>query len=224
MEKHVIIVGEVNTMEDYEKDVHNFEVLKKGWFKPRETARYLADFASKKEIFLLLWLVSFASAISNVGTEGSEDFLGDTNIWLLIAGIIILAPLLGYIGFALSTLVLWLVGKIFGGKAKFKQLFRALIGASLPAVIASPFYLAWAILEPETYLNPALGATTPLAIVAGLLLFVTGVWAFINEIIAVSEVHEFSIGKAIITIIVPIIVLVILFVVLFVVIIGAFMI
>jgi hypothetical protein len=207
-------------MEEFEKDVHNFEPLKQGWFKPRETARYLADFATKKEIFLLLWLVSFASAISNVGTEGTDEVVGDVNIWLIILGVIIFAPLLGYIGFVLSAGLTWLVGKMFGGKGKFKSLFRAFIGASLPAIIASPFYLAWAILEPTTYLNPTLGATTPIAIIAGLLLFVTSVWAFVNQVIAVAEIHEFSIGKAILTILLPIIVLVIIFVVIFIAIIG----
>lgn len=190
--------------------MENFEPLKDGWFKPRETTRFLIDHASKKYILFLLWVTTYANAI----VSGSSGELGNgLNIYLLLLIAFIIAPILGYLSHMLNALILFIFGKIAKGEAKIKDLFRMSIGATMPLLFAFPFSFAWAVLDPENYL--ALEPTTmgPVGIVAGLTAFATSIWALVNLVIGVSEAHKFSIGKAIFTIFTPIILLIILFVV-----------
>ena len=67
--------------------------------------------------------------------------------------------------------------------------------------------LAWAILEPESFLNEKLLTDAPIEIIGNIVLFVSTFWSLVNMVIAISEANRFSIGKALFTIFIPIIVL-----------------
>ena len=183
---------------------NNFEPLKDGWFKPRATARYLIDHASTKYIIFLMSILTIASATVN----GSDRADLDVNIlWMILLGVVILSPLLGAISFAISAFFMWIIGKIVKGTGSFKDLFKALIGANIPLLLAFPFMLTWAILEPQSYVNQELSTGSPIEVIASIVLFISGIWILVNMIIAISEAHRFSIGKALFTVFIPIVVL-----------------
>lgn len=188
---------------------NNFEPLKDGWFKPRLTARYLIDQASTKYIIFLLSVLTIASVTVN----GSNSEGLDVDIlWIVLLVVAIFSPLLGAVSFAISAFFAWIVGKIVKGEGSFKDLFKALIGANIPMLLAFPFMLTWAILEPQSYVNQELLTGSPIETIASMVLIVSGIWSFVNMIIAVSEAHRFSIGKALFTVLLPIVVFIALIV------------
>ena len=189
---------------------NNFEPLKDGWFKPRATARYLIDHASTKYIIFLMSILTIASATVDVSDR--VDLNVDI-LWMILLGVVILSPLLGAISFAFSAFFVWIIGKIVKGTGTFKDIFKALIGANIPMLLAFPFMLTWAILEPQSYMNQELSTGSPIEVIASIVLFVSGIWSLINLVIAISEAHRFSIGKALFTVFLPIIVLIALVVV-----------
>ncbi len=173
----------------------SFEPLKDGWFKPRETARYLIEHASTKYIIFLMsifTIVNITIAMNGINTGSLE---GDI-LWIALFIVAILAPLIGTILFVLFAFILWIVGKVVRGEGAFKGLFKAVIVAYIPVLLAFPFMLTWAILEPQSYLNEQLLTGAPIESIASMVFFVSGLWSFINIIITVSEAHRFSVWKA----------------------------
>ena len=189
---------------------NNFEPLKDGWFKPRETARFLIDHASTKYIIFLMSVLAIASATVNGGNSGGVD---EDILWIIFLFAVIFSPLLGAISFAISAFFSWIIGKIVKGEGTFKDLFKALIGANIPMLLAFPFMLTWAILEPQSYVNQEISTGSPIEIIASIMLLISVVWSFVNMIIVISEAHRFSIGKALFTVFLPVIVLIALLIV-----------
>lgn len=181
----------------------NFEPLKDGWFRPRETARYLIDYASKKYIIFLMSILTIVSATVNANHPSIDTDI----LWVVFLLVVIFSPLLGVISFALSAFLVWIIGKIVKGEGSFKDLFKGLIGANIPMLLAFPFMLAWAILEPQSFLNVELLTGTPIELIGNIMLLISSIWSLVNIVIAISEAHRFSIGKALFTIFAPIIVL-----------------
>ena len=185
----------------------DFEPLKNGWLKPRETARYLINDASIKYIIFLMSLLTIASATINSSNNSNIEV---NMLWKALLAISIFSPLLGAISFGVIAFFMWIIGKVAKGEGSFKDLFRALIGSNIPLLLAFPFMLTWAILEPESYLNEEVVAGSPIEVVGIITLLISIVWTFINMVIAISEAHKFSIGKALFTIFVPFILLIVL--------------
>lgn len=83
---------------------NNFEPLRDGWFKPRETTRYLIDHASTKYIIFLMSILTIASAT----IQGNN--VNDTNVdvlWIIFILVVILSPFMGQLHL---QLVLFLCG------------------------------------------------------------------------------------------------------------------
>ena len=181
----------------------DFEPLKYGWFRPRETARYLIDYASTKYIIFLMSILTIISATVN-GNHSSIDI---DLLWVVFLLVVIFSPLVGVVSVAISAFFPWIIGKMVKGEGSFKDICKVSIGANIPLLLAFPFMLAWAILEPESFLNEKLLTDAPIEIIGNIVLFVSTFWSLVNMVIAISEANRFSIGKALFTIFIPIIVL-----------------
>ena len=65
-------------------------------------------------------------------------------------------------------------------------------------------------MEPRTYLNQDISTGSLIEIIANIMLFISSIWSLASMIIAISEAHRFSTGKALFTILLPAIVLFVL--------------
>ena len=124
-------------------------------------------------------VVALAAAIGGLGTIiGPGDFRFGR--WILAA---ILAPT---VGLAIGTGILWLIGKLFSGKAEFMQMFRPLGYAYAPSALS---------------IVPFIGG------------LVGGIWSLVCAVIAVRESEEVSTGSAVAIVLIPSAVLLIIAVV-----------
>ncbi|MBS3125693.1 YIP1 family protein [Candidatus Woesearchaeota archaeon] len=100
---------------------------------------------------------------------------------LMLPGLIIL-PIMMVVGLLVSTLVLWIIAMIFGGRASFMELLRP-IGHSM--------MLSW---------------VTVIPIIGPFLSFFVGIWSIVMDVIIVREVFDFSTGKAVTVVLIPVVV------------------
>jgi hypothetical protein len=125
-------------------------------------------------------VVAIAAAIGGLGLAiGPGDFKFGS--WLFS---IILAPTLGL---AIGTGILWLVGKLFSGKAAFMEMFRPLGYAYAPSALA---------------IIPWIGSLVGWA------------WSMVCAIIAVRESEDVSTGAAAAIVLIPAVIVFILVVIL----------
>lgn len=106
---------------------------------------------------------------------GLDSAMGGGSITGWIVGGLIGAP----IGLAIWTAIVLVVGKMFGGQADFKGLYRSLGYASAPT------------------------AASIIPIVGGIL----ALWGLVTSVVAVRESHQISTGQAVATVLLPAIIL-----------------
>lgn len=117
-------------------------------------------------------VVAIAAGIAGLGPIFSAvDFKFGT--WI---GSIILAPTLGL---AIGAGILWLIGKLFGGKAAFMEMFRPLGYAYAPQALG---------------IVPIIGG------------FIGGIWSIVCAVIAVRESEEVSTGSAVGIVLIPLVI------------------
>lgn len=94
-----------------------------------------------------------------------------------------LAAIFGIIGFAIISGLLHLIATLLGGKGDYGRL------AYLLAAVSVPFSLFSSLIAPIPYL--------------GCLTFLLSLYIIVLEVLAIDGVHQFGVGKAIITLLIP---------------------
>lgn len=123
-----------------------------------------------------MMVVAAAALVGGLGTligPGKFTFGG----WILAA---ILAPT---VGLAIGTGILWLIGKLFSGKAAFMEMFRPLGYAYAPYALS---------------IIPFIGG------------LIGGIWGLVCSVIAVRESEEVSTGQAVAIVLIPVVIILIL--------------
>jgi len=132
-----------------------------------------------------LIVVVAAALIGGLGAA-----LGDRDITQWIIGSLIGAP----IGLAIWSAIMLVVGKMFGGQADFKGLYRSLGYSSAPS------------------------AAQTIPVVGGVLIL----WGLATSVVAVRESHQISTGQAVTTVLLPLIILSVIVFIFFAAVITAF--
>lgn len=185
------------------------------WLHPKQTARYMMNVKSTGFAILVMSIGYIGTLLSGVMDVG-------ISVWGMILLCVILAPISGVIGTALSALVAWLFGKLFKGTATFSELFKVMSLATIPFITLIPFYLIWLFTSPDSLLIWDYTGPTPwIYWPATLASIVSSIWSFVIAVGAVAEAHQFSNWRAFFTLLIPGLIFgVIAFVLIFIVIIG----
>lgn len=150
-------------------------------------------------------LVAMAGA-HRLLTGGYAVFETAPPLWRLLLKASIGAALGWMLYFIISAIWSW-VGTLFKGKGNHRDMYTCLIYALLPSIVSLivlfPVYLVAAVGGIESW-SPSL-ATSVDFLIDGVLL-ISGIWSLVNVVTAIAVVHEFSIGKAILTFLFPAIV------------------
>ncbi|WP_102692446.1 Yip1 family protein [Rummeliibacillus pycnus] len=192
-------------MNQPQKQPQNYEIQPffSTWLHPKKTAQYLID--HKKWTYALIFVLLGGMASGITGLEDTT-YYPTYSTWILLLGCIVAGPFIGIVSVSISTFFTWLIGKIFGGKGSFEDIFKVTSLTAIPTIGISPFLLVWMANFPLTYFDT--GQETNLvtimsAIVFWLVTLVTGIWAFVINVAGVAIAHRFSNWKAFFTIIIP---------------------
>ena len=188
----------MNNFEEHEK-LNPFTAI---WTRPRAAVRHVIEEKSSGFIFLLIVLAGFAAGL--LSTLDSELFLP-------VGGMILLALFFGPIGVVISTAigagVYLLIGKLFKGKSTYTEMFRAILTGQIPQVWLIPLILLWMLLLPETYFLQAedmlFAEPDFLSLVFLIILVIISIWTFFVQCKAIAEAHRFSAWKGFFVIMIP---------------------
>lgn len=98
------------------------------------------------------------------------------------------------IGFTVGVAIFHLCARILGGRNQYSKLFQAMAMSTLPSLLTAPFLVLDLSLRTPTLWPWAS--------------FVGSVWTLILNVIAVREVHGFSTGRALATLLLPLLLIV----------------
>lgn len=192
-------------MNQPQKQPQNYEIQPffSTWLHPKKTAQYLID--HKKWTYALIFVLLGGMASGITGLEDTT-YYPTYSTWILLLGCIVAGPFIGIVSVSISTFFTWLIGKIFGGKGSFEDIFKVTSLTAIPTIGIAPFLLVWMANFPLTYFDT--GQETNLvtimsAIVFWLVTLVTGIWAFVINVAGVAIAHRFSNWKAFFTIMIP---------------------
>ncbi len=189
------------------------------WMHPKQTARYMIDAKSIGYAILIMSIAYIGAMLTGLI---DSDFLLNVSPWIIVLFCVILAPISAIIGTAFSTLIFWLVGKLFKGSATFSEMFKGLSLAGVPFIALIPFYLIWLFTSPESLMDANYMESAPWIFWPSILMTaVTSIWSMVITVGVVAEAHRFSNWKAFFTVLIPSIVgVIILFILLIIIFIG----
>lgn len=189
------------------------------WMHPKQTARYMIDAKSIGYAILVMSIAYIGAMLTGLI---DSNFLLDVSPWIIVLFCVILAPISAIIGTAFSTLILWLVGKLFKGSATFSEMFKGLSLAGVPFIALIPFYLIWLFTSPESLMDANYMESAPWIFWPSILMTaVTSIWSMVITVGVVAEAHRFSNWKAFFTVLIPSVVsIIILFILLIIIFIG----
>ncbi|MGN4125589.1 Yip1 family protein [Lysinibacillus sphaericus] len=190
------------------------------WIHPKQTARYMIDVKS-------VWYAILIMSIGYIGLMLTElidkESMLDFSPWLIILFCIILSPISGTIGTAISAFITWLVGKLFKGTASYSDLFKGLSLTAIPYTVLIPLFIIWLFISPESLMDANFAGSVPWIFwLSTFATVVVAIWSVVISVGVVAEAHQFSNWKAFFTIFIPsIIIFIIILVLVLVIFIGA---
>lgn len=179
-----------------------FDIFTAVWLHPRLTTNYVLARWSIWQAMLIIFFGAMSITLYNFSGSIEGDI---APLWHSPSGYLITAALAGLvtalIGFAFNTFFVWLLGKLLRGHATFKELFKALSVASIPAATLFPIVAGWLFLSFSTFTNPDL--MVGLHTVMAFAFFIIAIWSFVISIAAVSEAQGFGNWAAFFTVVLP---------------------
>lgn len=171
--------------------------------KPRDTIRYVVNNDATMNFWLLIYFVGLSASLDNIARR--DDYSFDMIVIVLL---LIFAPISGLIQVYFSAWVFSWFGRVFGGAANSEGLRASILWSSVPAIFILPISLITTIIGATNMvsLNALIHTHVILFALYWLLLIVEliiGIWCFVNLVRMISEVQEFSAGKAFLSIVLP---------------------
>lgn len=176
------------------------------YFQRDEGYKSLEKKTDWKEAFLGAYIVTvFLYMVSSVLITAE---LGVSWIWGIVGSLVV-----AFIGLVISSTIgvgiIFLLLKVFGGKAEFTDTLKFALSLSILPSIAS---ILLSVIDPAFYGGAE--AYTGLSIIFSLLSFAVAIWAFVVAVLVYSRLHTLSVGRTVLALLIPvIIVLVIIFII-----------
>ena len=178
------------------------------WHSTRETTRYVIENKPLKYSIILAGISGIPTSLNSAG-ELTKNF--DLSIWLILLGALILGPILGLIGWGISTVLYTSVGKLFGGSGTFEEMAKAMGIVLIPTIWLTPYWIISMLIAQSgvAQFNPYSGYTGVgllWLMISSIVLITFGIWVIVIQSKAIGEVHQFSSLRGFVTLVIPAIV------------------
>jgi len=211
----------MNKFEDFEKNLDETRITPdtifyKLWFSPRLVFRFINKHKYEKHLTLLLMLAGIARVFDRATFHSMGDRSSLLNIILIS---IIVGSLFGWIIYFIYASTISWTGKWLNGTANPQAVLRVLAYALIPSIVGLvlliPEILIYGIevfkAEGDVYSAGIVGnAVYYLCVFIEVIL---AIWSVVLCIIGISEVQNFSIGKAILNFIFPVVLFVLIIII-----------
>ncbi|MDW0117239.1 Yip1 family protein [Sporosarcina thermotolerans] len=183
------------------------------WLHPRKTVQYVSEYKPESFIIMIAVLAGLVHFLDQAMSNDLGDIwsLGTILLVSLIAG-----PLLGILGLYVASGLYHMISRMFRGSGTFSQTKSAYAVSGIILVLGGLIWIPdLIILGQGNFMSDydfTLGhfAWLFISLLGNLTI---GGWSLVALIAAISEVHRFSIGKAILVVVLPIIILVVIIII-----------
>lgn len=167
--------------------------------RPKET---LYDIALEKPAgiaFLVYIVITMLNAVTslygNQAMDAIDEVMYDVGFYIAPAWLILAGIFFSIVSIFISTLLIHLFARLFGGRGGYWNLFSAYAFAAFPLIIGVPVTIFFGFLG---LFGDILG---------GLVTFGLAIWVLVLEIIAIREAHGISTGMSILAYIIHLVIL-----------------
>ncbi len=171
------------------------------WVRPRETIRKIVDHNPKFRFIPLSMIYGFSTLLQLAETASLGEVM---NPWLILLITLVLSPLYGMLMITISSGLLFWTGKWIKGKANYLQVRSAFAWSSVPLVLDIFFKLVTLGTFGDIVFISGVEGIEPIGAWQTLLIgtlfiveLVVLIWTLVILFIGLSEVQQFSIGKAV---------------------------
>jgi hypothetical protein len=173
------------------------EIFTKIWTFPRPVFKFINHFKYQKYLTVLLILAGIVNAFdrADISNIGKYDSIIVTIIASIVGG-----ALFGWISFYIYSSLIRFTGKWINGKANTDSILRTLAYASIPSIAGLVLIIPKLLLRGSDLYENVL--TYGFSITESIL----GVWTLVLSVIGISEVQQFSIGRAVVNLILAVLV------------------
>lgn len=144
--------------------------------------------------FLAIWATNILGSFQSYNYELVEDSFEYQSAFELLIESALYSIGEIILGIALYAGIVWLIGKLFKGKGKFFDLYKASLMTVLPFTILLPILAIWLVISPESFYGMTEQTVVEmifLVIIIILTLF-SVVISTIYCIVMVSEIHQIT--------------------------------
>lgn len=186
-----------------ENTIQNLNPWQQIWFRPRKTLRFLFNSYNNTNTIILTYLIGIFLFLDQSIERSVGDYL--SLMWILILAFTA-GGLMSFIRFAVGGMYYEWVGGWFGGNGKSRELRIALTWSSTPKLLwvfsLLPIILIygqeWFQSEGASYADLTFLLLFGLNAIIGI---IATLWEIVLKVICLSETHQFSIWKSILTLV-----------------------
>lgn len=170
------------------------------WVHPRATIRRIVTENKKQSLWLLAAIYGFSALLGTFQSFSLGSVIGMIPIFVLA---VILAPIWGYIAFAIWSWFVFWTGKWFKGLGDFQSVRAAYAWSSVPIAVSDLLWIVMLVMFGSTLFSMQPNApifSQAQSIVLLVLLFgkvVFSIWSLVIYLNTLAEVQQFSILRAI---------------------------
>ncbi|MBS3903100.1 MAG: YIP1 family protein [Anaplasmataceae bacterium] len=177
----------------------SFNPWKTIWTKPRQTIRGIVEKNPSQGLIPLSAIYGFPLLVY-LAQMFSMGRIWPT--WAIILVALLVSPVIGFLGLSLWSIIAKWTGQWFGGKGSYKEILAVAAWTSIPHLVNGIIWVVLAVFIGSPLFAPVSEGNIPIVamrIVGGLLIVqsVMSIWAFVILIVALSEVQNFSVIRAI---------------------------
>ncbi len=193
----------MRNIEHYEQEeIQEVNPWKTIWYSPRAAIRSVIEFKPTSFAIILAAIVG----MTEIFDKAISEELGETMAMPLILLIALIGGAIsGVIGLVVTAGLSTLIGKLFGGVARFKEMFMAIGAAYIPAALSIVIYVIdLLILGEKLFIDVDISVFQALWLVfSAFLTVVLSIWMLFLTIKAIAVAHRFSFWKGLFTYIIP---------------------
>lgn len=181
------------------------------WIEPRKTIRSIVDTDPKFGYLLLCAVYGLPLSFNLVQNLGLTAVVP---IWAIFIGSLVVCTFLGIIGISISSWLLYIFGRMIGGKGNFQTVRAAVAWSNVPNFVTILMWIVLLGVFGSQVFNRNFSEMQFVGYQAGILFLVmlvesiVSVWGFIILLSTLREVQEFSVWKAILNVVIPFVVVV----------------
>ncbi|MBM3191518.1 MAG: hypothetical protein FJZ63_02535 [Chlamydiae bacterium] len=181
------------------------------WIKPKATLRSILDTNCRHGFFQICFLVGLVQLLRLFQYFSLATSLP---LWGILALALILAVPCGFVSLNLSTLFIYLTGKLFKGKGSYYEVRAAVTWPNVTAIFSLIFIGVLVLtFQGDFFYRKFIETPFLLSTIVFFLDVVLGIWNIVLLVLALSEAQGFSGGRSVLNLLLATIIYAVLFLV-----------